>query len=215
VTVLNITTRAGLIDLMVDTLNKLGSTVVKERCENWIQLHEARANRVLRERLMVQEAKAVLTNGRIKLPPDWREVQSFQLNGGNGARPRVLKQCTAEQADVVRAEGRLTLPTYFCIVGQNLEIVPYTAEGLEIEMAYYRKVPALTTADPTNWLLTEHPDYYFYGSLVHSAPYLRDDERITTWGQLAQAAQDEMIAAGERARFSGSRLKTRARLRNR
>lgn len=213
-TVLNVTDRAGLIALMVDTLNRLGSQTIPERAENWITLHEARANRVLRERQMVQRATATLQNGVIPLPPDWREVQSFQLNGGNGARPKVLTQVTPEQADKIRAEGKLVTPAHFCIVGANLEIVPYSSDPLEIEMAYYRKVPALTADTPTNWLLAEHPDYYFYGSLVHSAPYLRDDERISTWGTLAQQAQDEMLLANERSRFSGSRLKTRARLRN-
>jgi len=206
-------TRAELIDLMVDTLNRLGSTNVKDRCASWVVLHEARANRVLRDRGMVQEATATLTDGRIKLPPDWREVQQFQLNGGSGTRPRRLTVCTQAYADQVRAEARLTEPTHYCIVGKNIEIVPYTSAALEIEMAYYRKVPPLTAEAPTNWLLDEHPDYYFYGSLVHSAPFLRDDERIATWGTLAQAAQDEMILANERARYSGP-LKTRARLRD-
>lgn len=207
--VLNITTREGLIDLMVDTLNRLGSTVVKERCEAWIELHEAGANRVLRDRGMVQEATATLSGGRIKLPPDWREIQSFECNG------RPLDALTPAYADQVQREGRLTHPMGYVIVGKNLEIVPATTEPLPIKMVYYRKVPALTTEAPTNWMLEEHPDYYFYGSLVHSAPYLRDDERITTWAGLAQAAETQMLLADERARFSGSRLKTRARLRNR
>lgn len=206
--------RAKLVESMADWLNRVGSPKVAERCLDFITLHEARANRVLRERQMVQQATAILTNGVIKLPPDWREVQSFQLNGGNGERPKVLTQVTPEQADRIRAEGRLVAPAHFCIVGKSLEIVPFTSEPLEIEMAYYRKVPALSADDSTNWLLEEHPDYYLYGALVHSAPYLRDDERATTWGVMAQAAQDEMLLANERSRFSGSRLKTRARLRN-
>lgn len=207
--------RAGLIELMADTLNKAGSSKVIDRCASWIVLHEARANRVLRERQMVQKATAQLQNGLIPLPPDWRETQSFQLDGGDGQRPKTLTQCTPAEADRIRAEGRLVVPTRYCIVGKNLEIVPFVAEPLQIEMTYYRKVPALTAEAPTNWLLQEHPDYYFYGSLAHSAPFLRDDERTTLWGVLAQTAQDEMLLACERARYSGSVLRTRARLRNR
>lgn len=201
--------RSQLIDLMVDTLNRLGSTVVKDRCASWIALHEAGANRMLRDRGMVQEATATLSGGRIKLPPDWREIQSFECGG------KPLDPLTPAYADQVQREGRLTHPVGFVIVGNNLEIVPATTEPLPIKMVYYRKVPALTADAPTNWLLEQHPDYYFYGALVHSAPYLRDDERIATWGALASAAESQIIEADERARFSGSRLKTRARLRNR
>lgn len=199
--------RGELIDLMVDTLNRLGSTVVKERCASWIALHEAGLNRTLRDRMMVQEATATLVDGRIKLPPDWREVQSFECNG------RPLDPLTPAYADQVQREGRLTKPMGFVIVGKNLEIVPATSEPLPIKMVYYRRVPALTPEAPSNWLLEEHPDCYLYGSLIHSAPYLRDDERIATWGQLSGAIVESMLQASERARFSGSRLKTRARLR--
>lgn len=206
--------RQELIDMMVDTLNRSGSTAVRENCEAWIVLHEARANRVLRERNMVVRATATLSQGYIQLPNDFKEAIQLQMNTGTDPLPRPLSQITPEQADKIRAEAVLVDPTYYCIVGNHLEVVPYTSEALTIEMAYYKGVPALTAAAPTNWLLQQHPDYYFYGALVHSAPYLRDDERITTWGALANAAQDEMLLAIERARYSGSRLRTRARLRN-
>jgi hypothetical protein len=206
--------RAELIDLMVDTLNRLGSVVVKDRCASWIKLHEARANRVLRDRNMVLRATASLVNGMIRLPNDFKEAIQIQINDGTLVKPRPLSLVTQEEADRIRASGRLTEPAHYAIVGNYLEVVPYTDTASAIELAYYKAVPALTTEAPTNWLLTEHPDYYFYGALVHSAPYLRDDERIVIWGQLAQTAQDEMLIATERSRLSGSRLKTRARLRN-
>lgn len=213
-------TRAELISMMVDTLNRLGSTVIPDRCVSWIKLHEARANRVIRERNMVVRATATLSEGHLRLPSDWREAQQIQLNvtGDDGvARPRPLQYVTQEHADKIRRDGQVLTPRYYTLVGNYLEVVPYPTEDLEIEMSYYKGVTALGASGTaaTNWMLEKHPDYYFYGSLVHSAPYLRDDERIATWGTLAQAAQDEMLAEIERARYSGARLKTRARLRNR
>lgn len=205
--------RKELVDMMVDTLNRLGSAVIPERALAWIVLHEARANRVLRDRNMVVRATASLIDGHIKLPNDWKEAVQVQMNDGQ-VKPRPLTLVTQEYADKVRAEKRLVEPAHYCIVGKYLEVVPYATNGAQIEMAYYKGVPALAADGESNWLLQEHPDYYFYGALVHSAPYLRDDERIGTWATFAQTAQDEMLAAAERARFSGSRLKTRARLRN-
>lgn len=48
-------------------------------------------------------------------------------------------------------------------------------------------LPSLMTTDP-NWLLTAHPDIYLYGTLVESAPYLRDEERLPVWEQRYQDA---------------------------
>lgn len=212
-TVLRFSNRKELVDLMVDTLNRLGSTVIPERAVSWIQLHEARANRMLRDRQQVVRATATLSEGMIRLPADWKEAQQLQINDANLAKPKVLTLVTQERADEIRAEGRLTEPAHYCIVGNYLEVVPYTAAALQIEMAYYRGVSPLDSDTATNWMLLEHPDYYFYGALVHSAPYLRDDERIATWGTLADSALAEIQLSIERARYSGSRLKTRSRLR--
>lgn len=46
---------------------------------------------------------------------------------------------------------------------------------------------SLMTTDP-NWLLTGHPDIYFYGTLVECAPYLKDDARIPVWESRLQDA---------------------------
>lgn len=46
---------------------------------------------------------------------------------------------------------------------------------------------SLMTTDP-NWLLTAHPDVYLYGTLVESAPYLKDDARVAVWEQRYQDA---------------------------
>lgn len=211
-TVYRFQNRKELVDMMVDTLNRLGSSVVPERALAWIMLHEARANRVLRDRQQTVRATATLIDSHIRLPNDFKEAQSIQIVIANG-KPRPLTLVTPEYADQVRAEGKLTEPAHFCIVGNYLEVVPHSSAGLQMELVYFKGVPPLEADTQTNWLLQEHPDYYFYGALVHSAPYLRDDERIATWGTFAQTAQDEMLLAIERARHSGSRLKTRARLR--
>ena len=45
--------RQELLDAMVDWLNRVGSSSLAARCPDFIVLHEARANRVLRDRQMV------------------------------------------------------------------------------------------------------------------------------------------------------------------
>lgn len=43
-----------------------------------------------------------------------------------------------------------------------------------------------------NYVLTNHPDLYFYGSLLHSAPYLDDDQRLGTWASFYQNAVESI-----------------------
>jgi hypothetical protein len=71
-------------------------------------------------------------------------------------------------------------------------------------------VTALSADGDTNWLLTNHPDVYLYGSLVHTAPYLKDDARIALWAGLLAQAMGEIEDESTAARF-GSPLRMRMR----
>ena len=72
--------------------------------------------------------------------------------------------------------------------------------------------PALSDSNASNWLLNYYADAYLYGSLVHSAPYLKDDARATVWAALYQSAIDAINAESERSKFGGSgrRMKIRS-----
>jgi hypothetical protein len=52
---------------------------------------------------------------------------------------------------------------------------------------------------------------YLYGSLVQSAPYLKDDARAAVWAGLYQNAITNLNSASERSRHSGSGLRLRIR----
>ena len=76
---------------------------------------------------------------------------------------------------------------------------------------YYQKIAALSDSNTTNWLLTYAPDVYLYGSLLHSAPYLKEDERVTVWGQLYAAAVVQLNLQSERVKNSGSGIRLNIR----
>ena len=48
-------------------------------------------------------------------------------------------------------------------------------------MVYRANIPPLAS-NGANWLLTLAPDLYLYGALLESAPYIKEDGRIQTWG---------------------------------
>lgn len=92
-------------------------------------------------------------------------------------------------------------PQAFSVVGSQLQFWPWAAGTFaDAELTYWAKVPALTDAAPTNWLLTNHPDIYLYTSLIQSAPYLSENARIQVWGVLASTALDDLIGADKVSR---------------
>ena len=74
-------------------------------------------------------------------------------------------------------------------------------------LMYYAKVPTLSDSNETNWLLTHHPDIYLYGALLHSAPYLKEDERAQTWAALYTSAVERVNNASSKSTTSGSGLR--------
>lgn len=197
---------AELKSAVADWLNRADLT---SAIPNFVALAEAKFNRDLRTRQQVKRAYATLTGQYIQLPTDWAEGINLQLN----VNPvRVLDFVTTDQADRIKARryGDTDADAY-TIVGSQLEVIPVVGDDTEIEMAYYAKVPALSDSNTTNWLLTEWPDLYLYGTLVHAAPYLREDDRIATWKGLADQLTEEIRLSDERAKHSGGPLRARVR----
>jgi hypothetical protein len=78
-------------------------------------------------------------------------------------------------------------------------------------LTYYATIPALSVSNTTNWLLTDSPDLYLYGALLQAAPYLQDDQRISTWGTLYERCLNDLKVSDERSRMATSALRMRAR----
>lgn len=55
----------------------------------------------------------------------------------------------------------------------------------------------------TNWLLTNYPDIYLYGSLAEAAPYIKDDARIGIWQSLYAQAVGQANESDSRSRVNG------------
>lgn len=73
---------------------------------------------------------------------------------------------------------------------------------MEYTLTYFTKIAPVS--DGQNWLILREPGLYLYASLAHSAPYLRDDARIMTWGGMAKAIRDGMQARDDMARYGNA-----------
>jgi len=177
---------------------------------DFITLFEAEANRRLRVQEQVVRADATVDAQYVSLPGDFNEMQSFYLKTSPARR---LEFITVEELVKKKSEGYSTSgkPRYFSIVGSTAEFLPAPSESFTAELVYFAKVAALSDTNTTNWLLTNHPDIYLYGSLMQSAPYLLDDDRLQVWSSMLEKFMTQIETSSEKKLFSSGVLKARVR----
>lgn len=202
-----ITSYSTLKDNVADWLNRSDLT---SQIPVFIQLAEAELNRRLRAKDMIARSDALLNAQYTPLPSDFLEARSLYLLTSPVTR---LEFITVEKMEQLKYQGYSTTgtPVYYTVIGNTFESLPSPDQSYTAELVYYAKLPALTDSATTNWLLNKHPDIYLYGTLIQSAPYMRDDERVVVWSGLYEKGLAQLEQASTRAEFTGGVLKARAR----
>lgn len=193
-------TYANLQASIAEFLNRQDLTAT---IPDFIRLAESQMERELEHWRMEKRATASLTDRYTALPTDFLSPKSLYVTGDRRALEAITQQDMQEyryaSAD---ATGK---PRYYCITAGEIELYPTPTEGT-LEMYYLATLPALSDANTSNWLLAEAPDAYLYGSLLQSAPYLEDDQRIQVWTSLYLAAVTALNAQSQRAKWGGQSL---------
>ena len=199
-----ITNYANLQSTIADYLNRADLT---SQIQTFIQFAEADLNTRLRDRQMIVRAEATSDEEYVQLPSDWLEALNLQLVGGMSP----LRYITLDESDIVNSTRALTSPTFYSLMNGAIELVPPPAHDVDIEMVYYGKIPSLSDAAPSNCLLVKAPDVYLYGALTHAAPFLMDDARMQTFGQIYLARVQSLQDESQKSLHSGSPLIARTR----
>lgn len=163
----------------------------------WIAQAEESFDQALRIPELVEHDRLPLWSAAADLPDDYLEAYSVNADG------RRLAFVSMHQFRTRQGQ-----PTQFSIFGRTLQL---DAPGpRDVDLHYYRRVPRLSDTRPTNRVLEHHPSLYLYGSLLHSAPYLREDERILVWQGLYQQHLEQANLQSERGQY-GPAPRVRAR----
>ena len=203
---MTITNFGTLKTAIADTLNRDDLTSV---IPTFVSLAQAQFNRKIRSHRQITRGSLTINTQFEALPADWLETIRITMD----ASPiRVLTQISMDDLTRYRTaiDNTTDAPVYFAHNGTDIELFPTPSTSYTGEITYYAKVTALSADGDTNWLLTNNPDVYLYGSLVHTAPYLKDDARIALWAGLLAQAMDEIEDETAAARF-GSPLRMRMR----
>ena len=203
-----ITSYSTLQTTVGDWLNRSDLTTV---IPDFITLAEAQFNRTLRHRKMVERATATLDTEYSAMPADWLESIRYQIN----TNPiTVMEFVSPDQAALLKgAYSTSGKPIFYSQIGQQFQVIPAPDSGSAYtgELTYYAKIPALSAGNTSNWLLVDSPDIYLYGALLQSAPYLQDDQRLSTWAAIYQRLIEDLKVSDERSRMATSSLRMRAR----
>ena len=195
--------------------NWLARADLTARTPEFIALAEAKFNRELRVRQMEQRSTATVNTASsepefIALPGDFHTMRRVRLSSVTG-KPR-LGFLSGTQMDEQRYSDSNTSgrPQYFTVFGDEMELLPTPDEAYTIEMVYRKYIPALTSDNTTNWLLTLAPDLYLYGALMEAAPYMHEDERIATWASGVTGALNGLNEMSLDASFNAGPIQIRA-----
>lgn len=210
----------GLCNKIADTLNRqdLNSVIPDFTVLATTRIQRDMAR--IRHPLAVARANASVVQNYVPMPIDFISVYQMMDQDTSVA----LSYITPDQSMTVQSEGwnpsTTYLPVlpayysptgnsiYYTIIGNTFRIIP--APGTEapttLDLWYFCKLPALSTTNATNWVLTSYPDLYLYGSLAHSAPYLKNDERIAIWDGIYQSILRDIEVEADRAIRPQSKL---------
>lgn len=179
-----------------------------DRIPEFIALCEARANGHSKSRLM--EARTTLTatsgNAYVTLPSDMLEMRRLVVTSSSPLS--TLKYVSPDEITFSYPTTQQGVPAVFAVIGSQVQLAPIPDSSYTLEVSYLQKIPALSEANPTNWLLTNFPDVYLYGTLLQAVTYTQDFGQLNTLQTLYRDAVENMNAIDW---YSGSLMAVRAR----
>jgi hypothetical protein len=164
---------------------------------DFIALAEARIYRKLRIRAMETQLSSAIASGVIAVPSGYVAMKHARIDGTpGGPLTRKSDEWIYANYPTRSADG---LPKFFAREADSFIFGPYPDSAYTVKGVYYKRLTALSDANPSNWFTTNAPDVLLFGALCEAAPYCRDDPRIPLWeakfndvmAQLAKEDTDE------------------------
>jgi hypothetical protein len=194
-------------ELQTAVANWLDRDDLSARIPEFIGLCEARFNRSLRIRAMETLDTSVSTvadTKTIALPTGYVQMRDIHITGD----PLVqLQYVTPEIMNRIHAGSVSGRPEVYTIIGENIVLGPTPDAVYSTSMLYYKTFDALSDSSPTNWVITNAPDVYLYGTLLEAEPFLMNDARVQLWATALTESINTLQEQDNKDRHSGSALR--------
>jgi len=109
---------------------------------------------------------------------------------------------TFQSTRLIRYDDEAT-PYYYSIQGETLQIRPIAEQDYTIEYTLYFRLPAFSADLDTNWILTNHPAIYLYGSLAECYYFKRDEDVGDRYLSHYERLVEELNRSEKKLKFPG------------
>lgn len=157
-----------------------------------IALAESRMRRLLVPLFSEVSASVVSMDGIAALPTDFGTLNRVLYNG------ETLSQLATSTAPQLLNGSR---PYVYTMEANGLRVWP--AGDFTLAILYQPTLPQLSEASPTNALLSQHPDLYFFGAMLFAEGYVANDNRAATFKALWDEAIAELQNYLTRQKYAG------------
>lgn len=196
-------------ELKTAVANWLDRTNLTTRIPEFIALAESQIGKDVRIRQMEKRVSASISTEYYDVPTDLIKIRNIQIN--TTPYLTVLEYLTPEQMDQFLATNNTGVPYYFTIIGEEFQFKPIPDQTYTAEVAYFARLTAFSGDNDTNWLLTNYPDIYLYGTLIAAEPYVDNDKEIQKWSALYNRGVQAANKQDKESRFSGTTLRRRSK----
>lgn len=195
-------TYAHLQTTIADWLNRSDLT---GSIPDMITLAEAEMKRRLR-RTSVRVVNYSITAESNAPPADLAELRSAWLISAEPSRDVPLRMGTQEMLVErnARGAGIASRPSDIAFVGGQIIVAPPPDKTYTAGLVYYSTLSPLSVSNTVNVVLTEAPDAYLFGALLHAEGYLEHDDRIALWKGKFDAAIDQLNDVRDREEHNAS-----------
>lgn len=168
-------------DLQTSIANFLARDDLTPYIPDFITLFECAAARKLKVRLQESTATITPTSGVATIPSDFLGYRRVTWTGRpihelNYVAPPIFTRYLNHPAGI---------PSVFTIEGINLRVAP--SDDTSLTFDYFQRTPALSAG--LNWLYTNHPDAYLFGSLAEANAFNKAVDPAGLW----KARRDEVF----------------------
>lgn len=188
-------------------MTRSGDAAFVAKVPDFVRLFEVNIQRdLVHRRQQTTDTLSLASSGSsVSLPPDFLSAEAVVLES---SPKTTLSLKTIYDLFNEYPSDTAAKPLAYAIQGSTMYVRPVADSAYDITLYYNQGLTALSADSDTNWLLTNYPDLYLYGSLVHAAPYLEDDSRLQTWVGLYDRGVGALKGESVRAIYSGGPLKT-------
>ena len=191
-------------NLKTNIADYLARQDLTDKIPMFVALAEKRLNRDLRLRQTLQQSTYTLDSGfQVPTPSDFLEMKDIHIDGNPIVNLNFKTVSQFYRLANVSGSGD---PINYTLVSNNFVLAPRPTGSSVINMTYYKIPKILSDTNASNEYLDVCPDLLLYAALVESAPFLMNDERLTTWEALYTRGLTSITKSDEQSEFPAQPL---------